>query len=150
MILTEKQKKISAKILQVKKIKKKNLGLRQKANAIEDHRKKFVELLKNLSNELIKKDFNIDRVSIPHEKQKKINELISEKGLLIFIMQKILEKIKDFEKIINPDHLIHQYKTKGRHQKYLKNFQDPIDLLTNLRDGNLNPTEVYKIQITKL
>ena len=42
--------------------------------AIEDHGKQLVE-----SNEFIKKDFNIDRDSIPLEEQKNIfNELVEE------------------------------------------------------------------------
>ena len=39
---------------------------KKKIKAIEDYGKQLLE-----SNELIKKDFNIDRDSIPHEEQKK-------------------------------------------------------------------------------
>ena len=50
-------------------------GIKQ-IKGIENHGKQLAE-----SNELIKKDFNIDRDSIPLEKQRKIfNELVEEKS----------------------------------------------------------------------
>ena len=48
--------------------------------AIEDYGKQLVE-----SNEIVKKDFNIDRGSVLLEEQKKIfNELVEEKSNKIF------------------------------------------------------------------
>ena len=43
--------------------------------AIEDHGKQLVE-----SNELVKKDFNINRDDLPLEEQKKFNEFVEEKS----------------------------------------------------------------------
>ena len=43
--------------------------------------------------------------------------------------------------------MIYKYKTEGRSPKDFSGYQDPIDLYTNLRDGNLNPREVLKNQI---
>ena len=61
---------------------------------IEDHGNQLVE-----SNELIKKDFNIDRDSIPLEEQKKIfNKLVEENS----------SEFRNLEKIINPDNLIYK------------------------------------------
>ena len=49
---------------------------KKQIKAIKDHGKQLVE-----SNELVKKDFNVDRGSMPHDKQKEIfNELIREKS----------------------------------------------------------------------
>ena len=49
--------------------------------AIEDHRKQLVEF-----NKLIKKDFNIDRFSLPHEEQKQYLTKLLKKDLLNFII----------------------------------------------------------------
>ena len=52
------------------------------------------------SNELTKKDFNIDRDSIPLDEQREIfNELVRE----------ISPEFKHLEKRINPDSLIYKY-----------------------------------------
>ena len=59
---------------------------------IEDHDKQLVE-----SNELLKKDFDIDRDSIPYEEQKNIfNGVIREKS----------SEFHNSEKRFNPDNLI--------------------------------------------
>ena len=50
---------------------------KKQMKAIEDHRKQLVE-----SNELIKKDFNIDRDSITFEEQKKYLMNLLKKGVL--------------------------------------------------------------------
>ena len=42
--------------------------------------------------------------------------------------------------------MIYQYKTGGRSPKDFSNYQNPIDLFINLRDGNVNPREVLKDQ----
>ena len=87
------------------------------------------------SNKLIKKDFNIDRDSISLEKQKKIfNELVEE----------ISSEFKNLEKRINPHNLIYKYKTEGISPNDFRNYQNPIELFKDLRDGNKNPKEVLK------
>ena len=87
------------------------------------------------SNKLIKKDFNIDRDSISLEKQKKIfNELVEE----------ISSEFKNLEKRINPHNLIYKYKTGGISPNDFRNYQNPIELFKDLRDGNINPKEVLK------
>ena len=87
------------------------------------------------SNKLIKKDFNIDRDNISLEKQKKIfNELVEE----------ISSEFKNLEKRINPHNLIYKYKTEGRSPNDFRNYQNPIELFKDLRDGNTNPKEVLK------
>ena len=87
------------------------------------------------SNKLIKKDFNIDRDSISLEKQKKIfNELVEE----------ISSEFKNLEKIINSHNLIYKYKTEGISPNNFRNYQNPIELFKDLRDGNINPKEVLK------
>ena len=100
-------------------------------------------------NEVIKKGFNVDRDSIPHEKQKKIfNKL--EKGLLNFIILKkelVLIIFHNLEKAINLNNLTHMYKTEGIIPKDFSNYQHLIDLFKNLRHGNINPKDVLKNQI---
>ena len=88
------------------------------------------------SNELIKKDFNIDRDSIPHEEQKKVfNELIVERS----------SEFHNLEKGIN--NLIYKYKTERKSPKDFSVYQNSINSYENLRDGNINPKEVLKNQI---
>ena len=55
--------------------------VKKQIKAIEDHGKQLVE-----SNELIKKDFNIDRDSIPHEEQKKYLIILLGNSILNFII----------------------------------------------------------------
>ena len=106
---------------------------KKQIRAIEDHGKQLVE-----SNELIKKDFNIDRDSIPLDKQRKIfNELIEERSF----------GFKNLEKRINPDNLIYNYKNERISLKDFRNCQNLIELFKDLRDGNINPNEVLKGQI---
>ena len=106
---------------------------KKQIKATEDHEKQLVE-----SNELIKKDFNIDRDSVPHEEQKKIfNELIRERS----------SEFHNSEERINPNNLIYKNKTEGMSPKDFSGYQNPIDLLKNLRDGNINLKEVLKNQI---
>ena len=40
--------------------------------------------------------------------------------------------------------MIYKYKTEGRSPKDFSNYQNPIDLFINLRDGNINPRDVLK------
>ena len=51
------------------------------------------------------------------------------------------------QKKINPDYLIYKYKTKRISPEDFGNFQNPIDLFKDLRDGNINPKNVLKDQI---
>lgn len=51
------------------------------------------------------------------------------------------------QKKINPDYLIYKYKTKRISPEDFGNFQNPIDLFKDLRDGNINPKKVLKNQI---
>ena len=90
------------------------------------------------SRELDKKDFNISKNGIPLERQKKLfNELAEEKS---FEFQNLKEKI-------NPNNLIYRYKTEVISPKDFSDYQNPIDLFINLRDGNINPRSVIKDQI---
>ena len=43
--------------------------------------------------------------------------------------------------------MIYNYKTEGRSPKDFSYYQNPRDLFINLRDGNVNPREILKIQI---
>ena len=43
--------------------------------------------------------------------------------------------------------MIYKYKTEGRSLEDFSDYQNPIDLLIDLRDGNVNPREVLKNQI---
>ena len=98
--------------------------------AIEDHEKQVVE-----SNKLVKKDFNIDRDSIPFEEQKKIvNELVEKKSY----------KFQNLKEKNNLNNLMYKYKTERRNPKNFSNYQNSIYLFVNLRDGNVNPREVLK------
>ena len=65
------------------------------------------------SNELIKKDFNIDSDSVPLDEEK-FNRLVEEKS---YEFQNLKEKI-------NPNNLIYKYKTVGRSPKDLSDFID--------------------------
>ena len=90
---------------------------------IEDHGKQFVK-----SNEIIKKDFNINRDSIPHEEQKKY---------LINFLKKNLLNFRIFKKY-NPNDLIYKYKTEGMSPNDFSSYQNSIDLFISLRDSNIN------------
>ena len=50
-------------------------------------------------------------------------------------------------KRINPDNLIYKYKTEVISPKDYSNYQNPIELFKDLRNGNKNPKEVLKDQI---
>ena len=70
-------------------------------------------------------------------KRKILNELVQERS----------SEFKDLEKRINPINLIYKYKTQGISPKDFRNYQNPIGLFKELRDGNINPNEVLKDQI---
>ena len=42
---------------------------------------------------------------------------------------------------------MYKYQTEGISPKDFSNYQNPIDLFINLRDGNINPKAVLKHQI---
>ena len=52
----------------------------------------------------------------------------------------------NLDKIISPDNSIYKYKTEGISLKNFRNYQDPIKVFKDLRDGNINPKEVLKDQ----
>ena len=89
------------------------------------------------SNELVKKDFNIDRDSILFDEQRKIfNELVNERSC----------EFVNLEKRLNPDNLIYKYKNEEISLKDIRNYQNLKELFKDLRDGNINPKEVLKDQ----
>ena len=103
---------------------------KKQIKALEGHGKQLVE-----SDELAKKDFNIDIDSIPFDKQRRIfNEIVEERS----------SKFKDLENRINPDNLIYKYKNEEISPKIFRNYQNPIELFKDLRDGNIKPKEVLK------
>ena len=67
-------------------------------------------------------------------KKKIFNELIRERS----------SEFHNLEKIINPNNLIYKYKIEGMSPKDFNNYQNPIDLLQNLRDGNIKPKRAIK------
>ena len=74
---------------------------KKQIESLKEHEKKPVE-----SNELVKKDFKIDRDSTPldGQKKKRFNKLVEEKS---YGFQNLKEKI-------NPNNLIYNYKTEGK------------------------------------
>ena len=65
------------------------------------------------------------------------NKLVEEKS----------SEFRNLEKRSNPDDLIQKHKTEGRILKDFRNYQNPIELFKDLRDGNINPKEVLRDQI---
>ena len=59
------------------------------------------------------------------------NKLVEEKS----------SEFRNLEKRSNPDDLIQKHKTDFR------NYQNPIELFKDLRDGNINPKEALRDQI---
>ena len=43
--------------------------------------------------------------------------------------------------------MIYGFKAKGRSSKYFRDYQNPIELFKNLRNGNVKPKEVLKNQM---
>ena len=91
------------------------------------------------SNELTKKDFNIDIDSIPPEEQ------------YIYIFNELVEEMPsgfmNLEKTINSGNLIYKYQIKGISPKHFSNYENLIELFQDLRDSNINQTEVLKDHI---
>ena len=51
-------------------------------------------------------------------------------------------ELRNLEKLIDLDNLIYKYKTEGMILNDFLNYQKPIELFKDLRDGNTNPKEV--------
>ena len=116
-----------------KQIKTIQSQVEKQIKATEGHGKQLVE-----SNELIKKNFNINKDSIPLEEQRNMfNELVEERS----------SEFMNLEKRINPDNLIYMYKAEGISSKDFRNYWDSIRLFKDLRDGNMSPKKVLKDQI---
>ena len=49
---------------------------------------------------------------------------------------------------INPNKLIYEFKTEGKISEKFRDYRMPLELFENLRDGDLNPKEVLKNQVT--
>ena len=63
------------------------------------------------------------------------------------LVEKTSSEFRSLEKRINPDNLIYEYKIERRSPKDFRNYQNPIELFKELRDGNINPEEVLKDQV---
>ena len=74
---------------------------------------------------------------LKNKKKKTFNELVAEKS---FEFQNLKEKG-------NLNNFIYRYKTEGISRKDFNDYQNLIDFFINLRDGNINPTELLKDQI---
>ena len=55
-------------------------------------------------------------------------------------------KFQNLKEKTNHENLIYNYKTEGKSLKDFSDYQNPIDLFANLRNGNVNPREVLKNQ----
>ena len=75
---------------------------------------------------------------MPHEKQNKIfNRPVKERDL----------EFSDIKDKIDPNNLVYAFKTDGNVSKDFGNYQIPLKLFEDLRDGNINPIEVLKNQV---
>ena len=54
-------------------------------------------------------------------------------------------KFHDLKEKKNPNNLVYEFKTEGS-PKDFSNYQNPIDLFINFRDGNVSPREVLRNQ----
>ena len=98
--------------------------------AIKESGKQRIE-----SNEVAKNDFNVDRSGVPYEKQKEIfNRLVKERVLEFY----------DIKDKIDPDNLVYTLKTDENETKDFGNYQTPLKLFEDLRDGNINLAESIK------
>ena len=115
----------------------------EKQTTIKDQGKNQISVIKESGkqitefNEVAKNDFNIYRGDVPHKKQKEIlNRLAKERA---FELSYKKDKI-------DPNNLVYTFKTDGNEAKDFGNYQTPLKLLEDLRDGNINPKEVLKNQ----
>ena len=116
------------------KNRQKQLKIREKnqISAIKKSRKQIIE-----SNEVAKNDFNIDRSGVSHEKQKEIfNRLVKERAL----------EFSDIKDKIAPNNLVYTFKTGENEPKDSGNYQMPLKLFEDLRDGHISHKEVLKNQ----
>ena len=105
---------------------------KKQIRAIKESRKQITE-----SNDVAKNAFNIDRSGVSHEKQKEIfNGLVKEKAL----------ELSDIKDKIDPKNLIYVFKTSENDSKDFGNYQMPLKLFDNLRDGDINPKEILQNQ----
>ena len=79
---------------------------------------------------------------MPLEEQRKIfNEIVKKNIFQIFqfpTMSSKFRKKKEFWKFDV------KYKSEGRYPKDFRNYQNPIRLFKDLRDGNVNPKKILK------
>ena len=85
-------------------------------SAIKESVKQIIE-----SNEVAKNDFDIVRSSVYLE-------------------------FSDIKDKIDPNNLVYTFKTDKNEPKDFGNYQTPLKLFEDLRDGNINPKEVLKNQ----
>ena len=85
-------------------------------SAIKESGKQIIE-----SNEVAKNDFDIVRSSVYLE-------------------------FSDIKDKIDPNNLVYTFKTDKNEPKDFGNYQTPLKLFEDLRDGNINPKEVLKNQ----
>ena len=119
MFLKNKQKQL--------KIKEKN-----QISAIKESGKQITE-----SNEIAKNHFNTDRSGVSLDKQKEIfNELLREMALEFY----------DIKDKIDPNNLVYVQSTAKNNLKDFGKYQMPMKLFEDLRDGQIDPKEVFKNQ----
>ena len=98
---------------------------------MEKHGKQLIE-----SNDVVKNNFNIGKDGITLTKKKEMfNELAAKKS----------HEFQNLKGNINLNNLIYKYKTEGRSliMKF-SNYENWINILTNIRDCNVNPRETLK------
>ena len=106
-------------------------------------RKNQISVIKESGNQIIewneigKNDFNIDRSGVLLDKQKEtFNELVRERAL----------EFSDIKDKIDPNNLIYVYSTGKSNPKGFGNYQMPMKLFEDLRDGEIDPKEILKNQ----
>ena len=115
----------------------------KKTKAIEDQGENQISVIKESGNEIIesneigKNDFNIDRSGVLLDKQKEIfNDLVRERAL----------EFSDIKDKIDPNNPVYVYSTGKRNPKGFGNYQMPLKLFEDLRDGEIDPKEILKNQ----
>ena len=101
-------------------------------SAIKESGKQIIE-----SNEVAKKEFNIDRSGVSHEKQKEIfNRFVKKRAL----------EFSDIKDKTDLDNLVYKFSGSENKPKDFRNYQLPMKLFEDLRDCYINPKEVLKGQ----
>ena len=105
-----------------------DLGKNQ-ISVIKESGKQIIE-----SNEVAKNDFNLDRSSVSHEKQKELfNRLVKERALVFY----------DIKHKIDPNNLVYKFKTDGNEQKDFGNYQMQLkEILKNQARLKSNLSEI--------